>query len=102
MNHPTTEPAIEPITPDLERQLRLMVSNGVSGYGHRAMAGVLAELDRVRSAFQRLSDAVDTACTFDAGEKCPEDASWAAALDQLDNVHNEIRTGLGLAEGITS
>lgn len=102
MNHPTTDSAIEPITPGAERRLRRMVSDGADGYSNRVMASVLAELDRFRGAFRRLSDAVDTACMFDAGETCPEDAPWAAALDQLDDVHNEIRTALGLAEGATS
>lgn len=56
-------------------------------------------LDTYHRALDRLVDAVRTACSFDGGEKNPEDAPWAAALDALDDTSHQILDGL-IAAGL--
>lgn len=51
----------------------------------------LEEARRWRTAFEDLAGAVESACSFDAGETLPECAPWAAALDRLDTALNAIR-----------
>jgi len=63
----------------------------------RTIEGLGSNSDRWKDAFGRLAEAVEAACSFDAGETLPESAPWAAALNTLDDALNEIRDGLKAA-----
>jgi len=63
----------------------------------RAVVALGGSCDRWRTAFETLADAVEAACSIDAGEALPESSPWAAELDRLDTALNEIRDELKAA-----